>query len=161
MSRGPGNLQRLLLAIISQQAKPMTMAEIVTFLMQQTGVNDPDRKAHPTVLRKLYRSLKALCDVGAVVALGDGGPGDPKRYCLNPLIAPIGGSKEQYDRAQAIFQSDPGANIAAARMMAAIRIDPAFMISPPFYAATLTSKGLGTSRLIVACETPKVRAMSD
>jgi hypothetical protein len=55
------------------------------------------------VLRKLYRSLKALCDVSAVVALGDGGPGDPKRYCLNPLIAAIGGSKEQYDKAQAIF----------------------------------------------------------
>jgi hypothetical protein len=32
----------------------------------------------------------------------------------------IGGSKEQYDKAQAIFQSDPGANIAAARMMAAM-----------------------------------------
>jgi hypothetical protein len=32
----------------------------------------------------------------------------------------IGGSKEQYARAQAIFQSDPGADIAAARMMAAI-----------------------------------------
>jgi hypothetical protein len=84
MSRGPGNLQRLLLAIISQQAKPMTMAEIVAFLMQLTGVNDPDRKVHPTVLRKLYRSLKALCDVDLVVALGDGGPGNAKRYCFNP-----------------------------------------------------------------------------
>jgi hypothetical protein len=57
MSRGPGNLQRLLLTIIGQQSKPMTMAEIVAFLMQQAGVNDPDRKARPTVLRKLYRSL--------------------------------------------------------------------------------------------------------
>jgi hypothetical protein len=120
MSRGPGNLQRLLLAIIGQQSKPTTMAEIVAFAMQQAGVNDLDRKAHPTVLRKLYRSLKALCDVDVVVALGDGGPGDPKRYCLNPLMVAIGGSKEQYDKAQAIFQSDPGANIAAARMMAAM-----------------------------------------
>jgi hypothetical protein len=39
-----------------------------------------------------------------------------RAYCLRA----IGGSKEQYDRAQAIFQSDPGANIAAARMMAAM-----------------------------------------
>jgi hypothetical protein len=34
MSRGPGNLQRLLLAIIGQQSKPTTMAEIVAFSMQ-------------------------------------------------------------------------------------------------------------------------------
>jgi hypothetical protein len=80
------------LAIIGQQSKPMK-AEVVAFLMQQAGVNDLDRKAHPTVLRKLYRLLKALCDGGAVVALGDGGPGDPKRYCLNPLMVAIGGSK--------------------------------------------------------------------
>jgi hypothetical protein len=120
MSRGPGTLQRLLLAIIGQQSKPMTMAEIVAFSMQQAGVNNPDRRAHPTVLRKLYRSLKALCDINVVVALGDGGPGDPKRYCLNPLMVAVGGSKTQYDKAQAIFQSDPSANIAAARMMAAM-----------------------------------------
>jgi hypothetical protein len=99
--------------------------------MQQAGVNDPDRKAHPTVLRKLYRSLKALCDSGAVVALGDGGPGDPKRYCLHPWMVAIGGSKEQYDKACAIFQSDPGANIAAARMMAAMAKEMAGRIKQP------------------------------
>jgi len=91
---------------------------MLSLTLQHAAVNDPNRKLYPTRVRALRRALKGLCDSGVLMAVGDGGPSDAYRYCINPLVAAIGGTKEQYDKAIAMLQADPGANVAMAKWMA-------------------------------------------
>ena len=117
MSRGYGILQRNLFQLITDARKPMTFGEIRTVVLQDLGVNDPDRKLRPSFERSLRRSLKALADGGAIMALGEGGRGDPKRYWLDPLMVAITGDKEAFHEAMTILEADPGASLACTRRM--------------------------------------------
>ena len=117
MSRGPGILQRVLFRTIHNARKPMTFNEIRASILQELGANDPDAKLRPAFERSLRRSLKALADDGALMALGEGGPGDPKRYWLDPLMVAITGDEKAYLEATAILEADPGAPLACAKRM--------------------------------------------
>jgi hypothetical protein len=103
---------------IGRSNKTMTFADIRADLLQSWGVNDPDTKLRPALERSLRRALKSLADAGALLALGGGGGrGDPQRYCINPIMAAVSGSKEQFERSSAILQADPGAHVAADKFM--------------------------------------------
>jgi hypothetical protein len=107
--------------IIKESDNPITFAEICAHILQSWGVNDPDTKFKPTFQRSLRRALKGIVDDGAVMALGEGGPGDARRYCINPLLVAVGGTTEEYERAAAMLKADPGAEVACAKMMQAMR----------------------------------------
>jgi hypothetical protein len=80
MSRGPGRMQRALFAEIRARGKPMTFAEM-------RGGDKPD----PDVERAARRALERLVQVGRLIRLGHGGPGDPFRYFIHPsLISTMG-----------------------------------------------------------------------
>jgi hypothetical protein len=116
MSRGPGYLQQYLRAEIGGRKKPITFSAIRARILR-----DLDHPEGPTFERSLRRALRGLVDAGVVMALGDGGRGDPHRYCINPLAAAIGGTEKQYARAQAALESDPGGNAAMGKMMQRMR----------------------------------------
>jgi hypothetical protein len=76
MSRGPGKLQRLLFQIIrDNSSEPKTFAEL------RGGDVDP------VFERSCRRALKNMVDGNIILVLGKGGPGDPHRYCVNPIFA--------------------------------------------------------------------------
>jgi hypothetical protein len=74
MSRGPGKLQRLLFQIISDSSEPKTFSEL------RGGDVDPAFE------RSCRRALRSMVDSGAILALGKGGPGNPHRYRVNPML---------------------------------------------------------------------------
>jgi hypothetical protein len=102
MSRGCGEVQRVLFSVIYKAENPVTYAEIVGRLLQEAGVNDPmtklrpdreravrralkglcDRKLRPDRERAVRRALKGLCDRNLISALGNGRPGDLYRYSV-------------------------------------------------------------------------------
>ena len=68
------------------------------------------------VERSLRRALRGLIGdgkMGAVIALGEGGPADPHRYAYNPIWAALAGNEEGYQRLCAIAQA--GRSSIAAR----------------------------------------------
>lgn len=75
MSRGHGCLQRYLFEVLAH--KPMTFAEIRKVAACE---------GYPTVERSLRRSLRKMVDDKTVVTTGRGGPGDPSRYEISPLL---------------------------------------------------------------------------
>jgi hypothetical protein len=117
MSRGFGRTQRALFLIVRGSERPITFAEICGRLLQACGVNDPDNTLKPTFQRSYRRALKRLLDQDYVMAFGEGGPGDPRRYCLSPLLAAVIGKKGEYERVVAMVDADPGANIAYGKKM--------------------------------------------
>jgi len=121
MSRGPGHTQRYLLSIIGNASAPMTFADIFARVFPE----DSHEAIFASMLggsnvgavRSLRRALKKLCDDGAVLALGKGGRSDPCRYCLDPIVVALGGTKEQFEKAIAVIESDP----ASADLIAALK----------------------------------------
>jgi sugar-specific transcriptional regulator TrmB len=49
-------------------------------------------------VRSLRRALKSLVDNNT--------PADPKRYCANPMLAALAGTKEEFERLSAIVEAD-------------------------------------------------------
>jgi hypothetical protein len=92
MSRGCGQLQRMLLGCVVNAKKPVTYAEIAAKLLQAAGVNDPTVKLRPDRERAFRRALKGLCDRGLLSALGTGRPGDP--YCYTTSLVCVMCRKE-------------------------------------------------------------------
>jgi hypothetical protein len=82
MSRGCGEVQRVLFSVIYKAENPVTYAEIVGRLLQEAGVNDPMTKLRPDRERAVRRALKGLCDRNLISALGNGRPGDLYRYSV-------------------------------------------------------------------------------
>ena len=74
MSRGPGKVQRLLFQIINNSSEPKTFAEL------RGGDVDPSFE------RSCRRALKSMVASGVILALGKGGPDDPHRYCVDPMV---------------------------------------------------------------------------
>jgi hypothetical protein len=77
MSRGPGKMQRVILKSLLEKAEPATFAELCG-----GSVGD----LHPSAVRSARRALAAMVRDGAVITIGSGGPADPFRYALHPLI---------------------------------------------------------------------------
>jgi hypothetical protein len=104
-------MQRFLLATIGQADAPMTFADIFAVAFPEGSYEADLAKvlggSNMPKVRSLRRALKKLCDDGAILSLGKGGRGDPYRYCLDPIIAAIGGTKEQFEKAIAVLESDP------------------------------------------------------
>jgi hypothetical protein len=72
MSRGFGRLERGVMALIEGTGKPMTFVAIRTAM---------ETKSRPTFdERSLRRALHRLTEKCMLIAMGNGGPGDPLRY---------------------------------------------------------------------------------
>jgi hypothetical protein len=80
MSRGLGNLQRLLYWAIkdARYERPMTYAQIRMLIVE--GGSEP----WPSLDRAARRALAGLVRRKQVLALGPGGVQRPHRYCLHP-----------------------------------------------------------------------------
>jgi|SRR5689334_21436647 hypothetical protein len=77
MSRGFGRLERGVIALIEQTGKLMTFVAIRAAM---------ETKLHPTFdERSLRRALHRLTNKCMLIAMGNGGPGDPLRYFVHPL----------------------------------------------------------------------------
>jgi hypothetical protein len=119
MSRGLGRLQRGLLGLIERHGKPMTFADIRTRIKQDVG-NDQDMKFRTSVERSLRRALHQLTKEMFLIAMGDGGPGDPLRYFFHPLFIGMMGDTPRGRSLQEALENDAGANEAAAKYMAKV-----------------------------------------
>ena len=75
MSRGPGKLQLLLFQLINDSSEPKTFAEL------RGG------DVGPVLERSCRRALKSMVDDNVILQLGKGGPSDPHRYRVNPMLA--------------------------------------------------------------------------
>jgi hypothetical protein len=89
MSRGLGKLQRFLFGFI--KTHPLT-----TFAELLGG---DDGELAPHVIRSARRALRKLIDDGAVVTVGAGGPREPYRYSLSPMLFAMAGDKEAFEQA--------------------------------------------------------------
>jgi hypothetical protein len=59
-------------------------------------------------VRSLRRAMKSLVDDHSLIAIGEGGPADPKRYWLNPMMIAMSGNKDDFDKATAMLEREPG-----------------------------------------------------
>jgi hypothetical protein len=108
-----GKMQNALMATIRQHGKPMTFAE-----MRATASDQPGVKLRPSFERSVRRALHSLTTNNMLIAMGDGGPGDPLRYFLHPLLIGFLGDTPEAKALQAALEADSGANEAAGRFMA-------------------------------------------
>ena len=101
---------------IRRHGKPMTFADIRAAAIG----DDRDVKLSASFERSLRRALHRLAhpDVALLIAMGDGGPGDPLRYFIHPMAIAFMGKTPEALALQAALEADPGANEAAARCMA-------------------------------------------
>jgi hypothetical protein len=119
MSRGPGTVQRYLAELICGSDKPMTFADILACAYPEGSYEGDMAKELGQVnvgrVRSLRRALKSLVDDEFLIAIGEGGRGDPKRFWINPMLIALSGSssKEDFDRTAAILKAEPGGTAAA------------------------------------------------
>jgi hypothetical protein len=83
MSRGPGQLQKYLFLTIHRSGKPLTFGEIVKLAYP---LDAPNRPPQAWKIRSLRRALHKMVKDNIVLASGVGGPGDPHRYSINPMV---------------------------------------------------------------------------
>jgi hypothetical protein len=103
MSRGFGRLERGVMALIERTGKPMTFVAIRAAM---------ETKLRPTFdERSLRRAVHRLTEKCMLIAMGNGGPGDPLRYFVHPLR--IGMVRDQdaarAEAMQSALEADPGA----------------------------------------------------
>jgi hypothetical protein len=83
MSRGLGTLQRYLFQAMRHSGKPLTFAEIV----ETAYPPEPDEYLPVSwEIRSLRRALYTMVEDNGIIRTGEGGPADPYRYCINPMI---------------------------------------------------------------------------
>ena len=92
MSRGPGTLQQYLFQAMRHSGKPLTFAEIL-----ETAYPPEPHEYQPVLweLRSLRRALYTMVKDDGVIRTGAGGPADPYRYCINPIIEAVIRAQEQ------------------------------------------------------------------
>ena len=92
MSRGPGTLQQYLFQAMRHSGKPLTFAEIL-----ETAYLPEPHQYQPVLweLRSLRRALYMMVKDDSVIRTGAGGPVDPYRYCINPIIEAVIIAQEQ------------------------------------------------------------------
>jgi hypothetical protein len=131
MSRGPGYVQQYLTRLVLGSEKPMTFADILARAFKEGSYEADMTEALGggfTLVRSFRRALKCLVDDGTIIAIGEGGPGDPKRYWVNPMMVALFGEKERYDAITATLVAEPGGqdamNKAASTIARAMRSSP-------------------------------------
>ena len=110
MSRGPGYVQRYLTDLVLGSDKPMTFAEILAVAFPEGSYEADMTKALGggyALVRSFPVPLRVLVDDGTVIAIGEGGRGDPKRYWLNPMLVNLSGQKERYDTVTTRLVAEP------------------------------------------------------
>ncbi|MGO9421177.1 hypothetical protein [Roseiarcus sp.] len=119
MSRGHGHLQNFVQAMISRAGKPMTFEDMRAAILESAGT-PPTAKLLPARERSLRRAVQRLTDDSVLIAIGDGGRGDPFRYFIHPvIIGMISHDDPERGRAlEAALTADAGSNAAAAKFMA-------------------------------------------
>jgi len=83
MSRGLGKLQRFWLAVAAKGGV-WTFDEICRSAWPEAY--EPGFEMSSSLKRSLRRALKKMVDEHTLIALGNGGPADPFRYCINPSL---------------------------------------------------------------------------
>jgi hypothetical protein len=112
MLRGLGKVQMALLGIIRRHGRPMTFAEMRGGALSASLERSARRALH-----------RLVCD-GLLIAMGDGGPGEPLRYFLHPLgIGMMGDTPEAHELRKAL-EADSGADVAAAMWMVRMAASP-------------------------------------
>jgi hypothetical protein len=110
-------MRQYLLGVIGQSDKPMTFAEIAARAFPEGSFEADMTKllgaSNVARVRSLRRALHKLCDRNVLLAVGQGGRGDPHRYCFDPLFVAIFGDKEDYKKACAVIEADPAGSEAA------------------------------------------------
>jgi hypothetical protein len=90
MSRGLGYVQQYLIRHLRHSKKPMTFADILARAFPEGSYEADMAKAlgsgQVARIRSLRRAMKSLVDDNMLIAIGEGGPADPKRYWLNPMM---------------------------------------------------------------------------
>jgi hypothetical protein len=107
MSRGLGKLQIALMASIRRHRKPMTFADIRAQIITDLDLK-PNTKLRASFERSLRRALHKLSKKDMLLAIGDGGPSDPFRYFIHPLmIGMMGNTPEAHTLQEALLQDAP------------------------------------------------------
>ena len=117
MSRGLGRLQRALFAAIQRHGKPMTFEDIRNVIRQDFEMDD-GAKLYPSFERSLRRALHRMVRTSGLIAIGDGGRGDPYRYFVHPMIIGMMAKTPETEALQQALQADPGAEKAVATLIA-------------------------------------------
>jgi hypothetical protein len=100
MSKGMGWQQRRLTRIIGRNlGKPLTWSEIIQVIEKQAFKDDPCAKFVAWYERSMRRALAGLVKNGGVVAIGNGRPGDPYRYHMNPMVYLVAGEADDFRKA--------------------------------------------------------------
>jgi hypothetical protein len=86
MSRGPGKLQHYLFVTIRHSGTPLTFAEILKLAYPP---EEPYWPPLPWEIRSLRRALHKMVKDKVVLTVGAGGPGDPYRYCIHPMLVAL------------------------------------------------------------------------
>ena len=112
MSRGWGKVQEYLFGVVAQAKKPMTFEEIWTVAFPEGSFeSDLARvlgRGKVGMARSLRRALRRLVDEGDLIAIGAEGRGDLFRYSLNPMMAALCWSKDQYETLAKRVAAEPG-----------------------------------------------------
>jgi hypothetical protein len=85
MSRGLGRWQNAFLSTIRVYRRPLTFEDFLVILRQGQGVK-PGVKPKRSFARSLRRALQTLVRNQLLITIGKGGPGDPFRYFLHPML---------------------------------------------------------------------------
>jgi hypothetical protein len=89
MCRGLGKLQRFWIKVAASDesvSKPWTFDELCRSAFPEAY--EPSMEMRPSFKRSLRRALKKLVDDQNIIPLGAGGPSNPYRYCINPMLLP-------------------------------------------------------------------------
>jgi hypothetical protein len=121
MSRGLGKMQKGLMAMIRQHGKPMTFEDMRANIRQGIGAKPDDAKLRVSFERSMRRALHRLTSDHLLLAMGDGGPGDPLRYFIHPLMIGMMGDTPEAGALSEALKADSGAEAAAAKFMATLR----------------------------------------
>jgi hypothetical protein len=90
MSRGMGYVQRYIFELLRHTKKPMTFTEI-------RDIAEPLHMLY-SEQRSFRRALRCMVADGGIMTIGKGGPADPYRYCVHPMIlAMIAKDKAEYE----------------------------------------------------------------
>jgi hypothetical protein len=113
MSRGLGRLQQVLWVTIRRHGKPLTFDYI-----RAEAIGPDGGQLSASFERSMRRALHRMVSTGGLVTIGDGGRADPYRYFINPLVIGMMGKTPEAAALQQALEADPGAERAAAKLMA-------------------------------------------
>jgi hypothetical protein len=100
--------------VIYQHGKPMSFEDVRAQVRRDVGV-EPGTELRLSFERSLRRALHRLCEDEILIAIGDGGRGDPFRYFIHPLIIGLMGDTPEAHALEEALEADAGAKAAMAK----------------------------------------------